>query len=269
VNEITIIIPTRNEAEKIAECVVSANRLGSVVILDSKSTDGTAEIARSLGAKVVQFDWNGTYPKKRNWFLINNKSQLDWVLFLDADEILTDAAVEEIKEKINDTSKVGFYLKYRIEFEGKYLRYGVKQRKLALFRASAGLYEKIEDKKWSRFDMEVHEHPVLNGELGTIKCDLLHNEYKGRRVFFEKHLEYAKWEAQRYQKITENNPKDLNFRQKIKYRFLGKWWFSHAYLLVGFIFLGGFLDGITGLKYLSMKKWYFKTIYLLIQGDKN
>jgi glycosyltransferase involved in cell wall biosynthesis len=253
----------------IAKCISSARKLGPVIVLDSGSDDKTCEIARSHNAEVHTFKWNGKYPKKRNWYLINNKEDLDWVLFLDADEILTDAAINEIRSKTLSAKEVGFYLNYRVKFEGKYLKYGIKQRKLALFRVGSGLYEKIDETSWSNFDMEIHEHPILTGKVGKIKNFLLHDEYKGPVNFMEKHLEYAKWEAKRCKEIDVKTYTNFNFRQQIKYTLLKRWWLSQFYFMLGAIAFMGVLDGRRGVRYLRLKKWYFHTIYILLKHQNS
>ena len=66
---ITVVIPTRNEARNLAECLPRLARFAEVVVVDSGSTDGSRELAESLGARWVEFAWDGRFPKKRNWFL--------------------------------------------------------------------------------------------------------------------------------------------------------------------------------------------------------
>ena len=90
--DLTIAIPVKNEAHQIAECI---NHIGKdfakyIDVIDSNSNDDTAEIAKELGANVIQFNWDGKYPKKRNWYLFNYTPKSKWVLFLDADELLTE-----------------------------------------------------------------------------------------------------------------------------------------------------------------------------------
>jgi glycosyltransferase involved in cell wall biosynthesis len=84
--DLTIAIPVRNEERNLPDCL-RAIGLGlaiKVVVIDSGSTDKTVEIAHSLGAEVLNFEWNGRFPKKRNWFLRNYAFTTKWVFFLDA-----------------------------------------------------------------------------------------------------------------------------------------------------------------------------------------
>lgn len=91
--DLTIAIPVRNEERNLAICLpaISNDFARQVVVIDSCSTDATAAVARAHGAELIPFTWNGHFPKKRNWFLRHHRPNTEWVLFLDADEILTPA----------------------------------------------------------------------------------------------------------------------------------------------------------------------------------
>ncbi|MGB5135674.1 MAG: glycosyltransferase [Prochlorococcaceae cyanobacterium] len=86
--DLTVAIPVRNEECNLATCLqaIGPGFARSLVVIDSGSTDTTAAIARNHGAEVVTFEWNGRFPKKRNWFLRHHTPTTRWVLFLDADE---------------------------------------------------------------------------------------------------------------------------------------------------------------------------------------
>lgn len=80
----------RNEEASLARCLKRLTRFAEVVVIDSGSTDNTRKIAEGFGAGVVDFRWDGRYPKKRNWFLMNHPPRQLWVFFLDADEFVDD-----------------------------------------------------------------------------------------------------------------------------------------------------------------------------------
>ena len=88
--DLTIAIPVRNEERNLAVCLqaIGTDFAQRVVVIDSVSTDATAAVAAAHGADVISFHWNGHFPKKRNWFLRHHTPSTEWVLFLDADEIL-------------------------------------------------------------------------------------------------------------------------------------------------------------------------------------
>ena len=164
-------------------------------MVDSGSTDRTVGIAEASGAKVIQFRWNGQFPKKRNWVLQNYRFQTDWVLFLDADEEVTPAFEAELAASIENSKYSGFWIRYHNFFLGRKLRYGVPQRKLALFRVGKGAYERIEENRWSTLDMEIHEHPIIDGPVGELSAPIIHHDFKTLHSFIERHNEYSGWEA--------------------------------------------------------------------------
>src|SRR2546425_7714577 len=86
---VAVVIPTRNEGRHLARCLEAVERFSEVYVVDSQSTDSTVEVARAFGAKVVQFHYHGGWPKKRQWALDSLPFENDWVLLLDADEVVT------------------------------------------------------------------------------------------------------------------------------------------------------------------------------------
>lgn len=267
-NNLTIIIPVKNESKNLRRCISITSMLGPVLVVDSGSTDGTQDIANELGADLLQFNWDGYFPKKRNWTLRNYDFKTDWVLFLDADEFISSAFITEVNQAVSSTSHVGFWLNFENHFFGKKLRGGDSFRKLALFRVGSGEYEKIEEDNWSHLDMEVHEHPVLNGSVGEIKTPIEHNDFRGFKHYITKHNEYSSWEAARYLRLLNQEGTEwagLTNRQKKKYRNLPKWWFAPAYFVASYFFKKGFLDGTAGFHFALMKTIYFYQIRLKIK----
>lgn len=256
---VTVVVPVKNEEKNLPACLAKLRSFAEVLIVDSSSTDRTREISESAGAKVINFVWQGGFPKKRNWVLLNYKFKTPWVLFLDADEHLTDAFLDEISTRISKNGYVGYWLNYRNHFLGRVLKYGVPQRKLALFRVGAGLYERIDDARWSDLDMEVHEHPVLKGSIGQITEPIDHLDYRGLHHFIDRHNSYSTWEANRFRQLsaTSKEGQQLTQRQMAKYRFIKRWWFPIAYFLMTYIVRGGFMDGRAGLVYAAFKACYF------------
>jgi glycosyltransferase involved in cell wall biosynthesis len=265
---VTVVIPVRNEERNLPRCLAALARFAEIIVVDSGSTDRTEEVARDGGAKVLHFAWNGAYPKKRNWVLLNHTLENPWVLFLDADEFVTSEFCEALQTAIEQTSHVGFWLNYTNYFMGQQLRHGVPQRKLALFRVGSGLYERIEEASWSSLDMEIHEHPVLEGTIGELVAPIEHNDDRGILKFIDRHRDYAMWEAQRYQLLVnggDNAWAHLTKRQRTKYKNITCWWYPLGYGIYQYILKAGFLDGQVGLQYAFYKVWYFNTIRLLIR----
>lgn len=267
---LTIAIPAKNEEKNILSCLegIGKSFAEEIVLLDSNSQDKTVELAEKWGARIISFHWNGQFPKKRNWYLRNFSPQTDWILFLDADEILTDQFKKELVEKLlNPDGRVGFWLSYTRYFMGKKLVGGYSLRKLALFKVGSGEYEYIKEDSWSTLDMEVHEHPILNGPVGVIKAEIEHNDFRGIEHYQKKHLEYAKWEAKRLLYISDDQ--NFTLKQKIKYKLIKSSFGGIFFFIVSYFLLGGFLDGKRGLLFAIFKLNYFSTIRALLLEEKS
>lgn len=265
---VSVVVPVKNEEQNLARCLARLTRFAEVIVVDSCSEDRTPEIATAFGADVVQFHWNGEYPKKRNWVLQNHKFACRWIFFLDADELVNDAFCDELEEAIKNEKYVGYWLNYTNFFLGRPLFHGDPQRKLAVFRRGAGLYERIDEQGWSRLDMEVHEHPILDGPVGEIRARIEHNDDRGVSKFIDRHRDYALWEARRVQMLRGNGAegwRHLTSRQRLKYSNIDKWWFAWSYFFASYIGKRGFLDGAPGFAIAFYKLWYFLTIRLLIR----
>lgn len=260
---VTAVVPTLNEELLLPECLARLRRFAHVVVVDSGSTDRTREIALAANAQWVDFRWDGRFPKKRNWFLRNHRLETPWVMFLDADELVDPAFCSELAAKIGHTDHAGFWLTYDNWFLGRRLRYGIPNRKLALFRVGAGEYERIDEDRWSHLDMEIHEHPVLQGTVGEIEARIEHRDDRGLEHWRSKHAEYSSWEARRALMLRAGHVASASVhspRQRRKYELLGKWWLPWAYFLHMYVLKLGFLDGRPGLAYAWEKAKYFRDI---------
>jgi glycosyltransferase involved in cell wall biosynthesis len=264
---LTVVIPVKNEARNLPACLASLDGVARVLVVDSGSTDDTVAIARRAGVEVVTFRWPGGFPKKRNWVLETHAFETDWVLFLDADERLTPAFRQALPDALGRGGVAGYWLNYHNHFMGRVLRHGVPQRKLALFRAGAGRYERIDDPGWSALDMEVHEHPILNGPAGEIAAAIDHEDFRGLHHFIARHNEYSSWEARRFIALAADRAAwaRLTRRQRGKYANLSRWWFAPAYFLFTYVLRGGFLDGRAGFTYALFKAAYFMDVRLKIE----
>ena len=197
--------------------------------------------------------------------LLNYKFATDWVLFLDADETVTEPFLAEVAEAVRGGAAKAYWLNYTNIFLGKKLRFGLPQKKIALLKVGAGLYEKIAEDRWSALDMEVHEHPVIDGLVGQIRTPVRHEDYRGILKFIDRHRNYAAWEARRLIELRKApSHGQLTSRQEFKYKYLDKWWYPYFYFLYVFFIRLGFLDGAAGFYYATYKMWYFITIGLLI-----
>ena len=262
--DLTIAIPARNEELNLSLCLqaIGTDFARSVVVIDSLSSDATAEVARSYGAEVIDFLWDGHFPKKRNWFLRHHTPITEWVLFLDADEILTPEVKMDIAATLPGSSHQGFLLSYTNYFLCRRLRGGYPLRKLALFRVGPVEYERIEEDHWSQCDMEVHEHPLVIGSVGLIRSRIDHRDLRGIDSYMRKHNEYAAWEAQRLFMHRQDLHTIASWKphQRLKYRLLSSPWGGLAFFLGSFFVMGGWRDGSVGLAFSMLKASYFVQI---------
>lgn len=261
---ITVIVPVRNEEKNLPSFLPLLGDFDEIIVIDSHSTDKTPQIVESFGIKLVQFEWNGHFPKKRNWALRNVPIKNEWVFFVDADEFLTNDFIKGLRDSFKDTKDyVGFWISYNSYFMGKELKHGDPIRKLALFKKSAGEYEKIEseddDKNWGYSGIELHEQPVLKGKVGFIKGRIDHKENRGLEAYIKKHNEFSSWEANHFLKSYKRD-KLCSLHQKVKYALLDSWFLGDLYFIYIFFLKLGFLDGRAGYVYAQLKKQYFFSI---------
>lgn len=241
---LTVVIPVKNEEKNLPECLESVKDLEHVVVVDSGSTDSTCDIAARYGREVVQFKWNGQFPKKRNWMLRNYKFETPWVMFLDADERVTPAFVDELSRTLPGTRHVVFYVCLNNWFMGRLLKHGKVPRKTAVVKLGHGEYEHIEENSWSILDMEVHEHMIADGTIGTIKARLEHYDKRSLSSYYEKHNQYSDWSSHRT--LAIKNYSALPWWQRLKYRLMFSKFLPYIYFLYTYIWHLGFLDGEAG-----------------------
>lgn len=256
---ISVIIPARNEAHNLPRCLASLKDCGEVYLIDSGSTDETVRIAESYGADVVQFHYRGGWPKKRQWAMETLPLSHDWILLLDADEVLTPELCEEIRRVIQDPKLTGCYIALEMYFLGRRLRHsGASFWKLSLFRKGRGRYEcRLQDQDQNMADMEVHEHVVVDGETRHLHHPLIHHNVESLDRYIKKHNEYSNWEA----RVWLDGERD---REEIRPSLWGvqaqrrRWLKRHFLMLPGspaifffykYIACFGFLDGTPGLIY--------------------
>jgi len=255
---VSVIVAARNEEKNLPRCLETLRDIGEVYVIDSQSTDATPEIARAAGAKVVQFHYQGGWPKKRQWAMENLALAFDWILLIDADEALTPELVEEIRRAIQNPDLDGYYISLRMHFLGRVLRHGdASFWKLALFRRGKGRYEcRLRDQDVSMADMEVHEHVVVEGSTSRLNHPLIHHNVESLSRYIQKHDEYSNWEARvllRGEQASDLLPSLLG-TQAQRRRWLKKKLYalpgSPVLLFVYRYFLRlGFLDGVPGLIY--------------------
>lgn len=263
---VTVIIAARNEAHNLPRCLESLRGVGEIFVIDSQSADSTVEIAQSYGAQVVQFHYQGGWPKKRQWAIDSLPLSYDWIFLVDADEALNSELAAEIGKAIEDPTRDGYYIALRMFFLGRELRHcGASFYKLSLFRRGKGRFEcRLKDQDASMADMEVHEHIVLQGDASRVSRlahPLLHHNVESLSRYICKHDEYSNWEARVWLE-GEANSKDLAptlfGSQAQRRRWLRKKFFAipgspALFFFYKYVLCLGVLDGIPGLIYCGLQ----------------
>jgi glycosyltransferase involved in cell wall biosynthesis len=278
---VSVVVPVRNEGRNLPRCLESLREVGEIYVIDSHSTDETAAIARSKGAKVVQFDYQGGWPKKRQWALDTLPFAHEWILLLDADETLTPELAEEIRTSILNPEIDGYYIALRMHFLGKVLRHGdASFYKLSLFRSGKGRFEcRLRNQDVSMCDMEVHEHILVDGQTERLEHTLIHHNVDSLSRYIQKHDHYSNWEAAVWA-VGESGQEELlsrlwgtqaQRRRWLKRKFLTIPGSSVLFFLYKYLFRLGFMDGRSGLIYAgfqAMQVFHIKAkLFELRQGS--
>jgi glycosyltransferase involved in cell wall biosynthesis len=255
----SVIVLTKNEEKNIRKCLVSVAEFSEVFVVDSGSNDATCEIAATFeNTTVVQFKWNGGFPKKKQWALDNLPFSCSWVLYVDADEEITPTLVSEIRNVLSRSDGVaGYFVAYDNHFLGRRLVHGSHSMKLILFKRQLGHFdpgnEILATEMW---EVEGNYQPTIDGSVAKLRNRAIHNDYKSLFHYFERHNRYSDLEALHRvdsHSVTESYPP---FRRLLKAlrRTPGA---GVLYFLYSYILCLGFLDGRAGLAYALARLAYF------------
>lgn len=232
---LSLIVITKNEEDAIGRCLRSAAGIADeIVLVDSGSTDRTVEIARSLGAKVLEpADWPGFGPQKQR---AQAAASGDWILSLDSDEWIGDGLVREIEAVLRDPAADGYRMPRRNRFMGEIVRHGGwwPDYVLRLYRRERGGFN----------GNLVHESVVLEGTLGTLENPIEHNTIVS--------AEDADGKIERYAAIAAD---ELAARGRKSSRALALLRGAAAWLR-SFVLQLGVLDGRTGLRVANYQARY-------------
>jgi glycosyltransferase involved in cell wall biosynthesis len=261
---VSVIVPMKNEAANLPRCLGSIAWANEIFAVDSRSSDGSIEIAQAHGAKVVQFDFSGTWPKKKNWALDNLSFTNEWVLILDADEVLPKEAASEISSAISNSEDLtGYWINRRFMFMGRWLRHSYYPNwNLRLFRHALGRYEKLTEANTHSGDNEVHEHVIVRGATGRLKCEIDHYAFPSIEVFVEKHNRYSNWEARvTADRVLSNSAVQIHgspASRRRRLKVLSQYLPCRPLLRFLYIYIWqrGFLDGREGYYFARLHAFY-------------
>lgn len=260
---VSVLIPAKNEEANLPACLESLSRADEVFVVDSQSSDRSVEIAEEYGATVVQFNFDGRWPKKKNWSLENLPFRHEWVLIVDCDERIPPELWEEIEAAIQNSAYDGYYLNRKVFFLGTWIRHGGRYPdwNLRLFKHKKGRYENLKTEEIRNTgDNEVHEHVILEGASGYLKNDMLHIDFRDIYHWLERHNRYSNWEARVYLNLLNSKDESGTIGASLlgnavqRKRFLKKLWVRLPFkptlrFILFYIIQLGFLDGKAGYIY--------------------
>lgn len=236
---ITLFIIAKNEASRIAACILSARDIvNEVIVVDSNSTDKTTQVCQDLGAQVYTREFDG-FANQKNFAL--SKVSGEWALNLDADEQLSPALKKEIEQAIQNSELAGYYLPFCNYFLGKKMRFSGlnKEKHLRLVRTQQARY----------IGGLVHEGLEVSGTLATLKNPVNHFSYDTIENYFTKFNKYTTLAAQQ---MYQNGKHFclLKVLLTLPFEFLKR----YALKL-------GVLDGMRGLLWASFSTYYVYVKY--------
>jgi glycosyltransferase involved in cell wall biosynthesis len=258
---ISVVVLAQDEAVNIERCLSSVDWSDDVLVMDSGSTDGTPELARKSGARVMHRSWDD-FAGQRNYALEHGALRHRWVLHLDADEAVTPELRDEMMAIARrDDGLPGYRVPSRLMMKDGWLRHsGMYPTYQVRFGTRDGL----------RFHMVGHgqRECLAPEQVGTLHGDLIHHNFsKGIEEWRAKHARYARAEAEavlreggrrRWHEILNRDRverrramKDLS--QRLPMRPLAR------FIYVYFVKLG-FLDGLAGLRYALLLSEYQRAI---------
>jgi glycosyltransferase involved in cell wall biosynthesis len=264
--KLTAIVLTLNEGRHLPRCLESVKSIGgSVLVVDSFSTDDTLRIAESYGAKVVQHPFVN-HALQFNWAFSQLDVSAEWVLRLDADEYLTPLLVSEILERLPFLGPQfdGVYCGRRMTFQGKLIRYGgvFPIRVLRLFRNGRGQCEN----RW------MDEHIKVAGATEDFRGEIIDDNLQSLTWWTAKHNNYASREAVdllnlKYHFMPHDSVAALRkasqagVKRWIKesvYARLPGGFRAFAYFFYRYIVRLGFLDGSSGTAFHLLQGFWYR-----------
>jgi glycosyltransferase involved in cell wall biosynthesis len=244
--KLAVLIPTLNEERNLATALASCAFADQRVVLDSFSQDRTEIIAKEQGAEFIQHRFEN-YSQQKNWALDNLAWRHRWIFILDADERFTPELAAEVSQVVQGGGKQsGYYVNRRLIFLGRWIKHcgWYPNWNLRLFQLGQAHYD----------GRPVHEHMVVDGSVGYLEHDLIHEDRKGLEDYLARHNRYSSLEARaRPVAVRERvNLSDLRHPVKVK-RALRQWGWPLvptkplAMFMYLYVLRAGFLDGRAGL----------------------
>jgi glycosyltransferase involved in cell wall biosynthesis len=187
-NPVSVVMITYNEAANLRRTISQLSWCDEIIVVDSFSTDGTDQIARDMGCKLIRRVFE-SYGNQKSFAITQTKN--DWVLCLDADEFLTNDLVEEIKRELLHPGNIqAFAFPSNLVFRKQRFRFGRESKRLVV---------KLFDRNSCQMsDDRVHEKIIVRGRVKNLQGRLLHYSYRDITQYFDKFDRYTDWCAEKY-----------------------------------------------------------------------
>jgi glycosyltransferase involved in cell wall biosynthesis len=233
VEPLSVLILTRDEADRLPDCLARVSFADEILVVDSGSTDETVAIAEAAGARVLTREFT-SHADQKNWGLERLRNR--WVLILDADERVSADLADEIRAVLGDAARAdGYWLRRRSRFQGRWIRGCGWQRDRVL---------RLFDRERGRYDRRaIHEEVRVDGRVAELRARLDHDPYRGLSEWVARTERYACLGAEEL--ARRGRPfrlRDLVVRPPA--RFLKQW-----------LIRGGWRDGVEGLVLCAISAW--------------
>ncbi len=274
ISKISVVVLTKNEEAGLGNTLDRLTAFDDLIVVDSHSDDRTVEIAPAHGARVVEFDWNGRYPKKKQWALENAGAVNHWVLLLDADEFPSPALVRELGElesSLDVSGHAAYDINLLYRFGGRYLRHGHVVTKRSLLDVRHARFPEVNDLEAPGIrEVEGHYQPESDGTVGKLKGRIVHDDRDPVSSWFARHNRYSDWEA--HLRTAPAARREIASKRTTKGRIFDAVPFKPAlFFAYAYVAKAGFLDGRAGFDYamaLSMYYWQIGVKHReLLRGD--
>lgn len=171
--KISAVILTKNEEKNLEQCLSHLQFCDELVVIDDYSSDRTIAIAKKYGAKVIQRHLNFDWASQRNFGIAN--SQHDWILFVDADEVISERLANEIISIPDITTSKGFVFRRADYFLGKLLKHGEsgKVQLTRLGKRKAGLWKRKVHEYWDIDNVKKLSNPIFHYPHRTLSDFIL------------------------------------------------------------------------------------------------
>ena len=239
---LSALVPTFNEEKRIEACLQALSFCDEIILVDSHSTDRTVELARRYTDRIFVRPWSGSNDQKD---FARQQARGEWVLSVDADEVVSEALREELLARLAAPNAQGYLVPIRTFYRERWVKVGGlwPGYHLRFFRRLAGRWDSA---------IEPHEHVTVEGAVGRLRGHLLHYSYENLQDFLDKAHRHAQLWA-KTQHRAGRRAGGFSLVARPAFRFVRD-----------YVFRGGFLGGSFGFFFCALQAHYTFLKYALL-----